>query len=83
MQAVGLDRGEPVSLTWEDSSFQDGWKYGPDRTGETVHVQSLGFVVDSTDACLTLTAAMDGSKGVLCPISIPWAAIIDFDRVSL
>jgi hypothetical protein len=84
MEPVNLNPGEFVHFSWKDSSYEPGWKYGQERSGGIVHVQSVGVVVETTDEHLTITHAVDRENGgAMCPLSVPWGVITELDRITL
>jgi len=54
-----------------------GWQYKP-NVGDTVRINTIGYVVNSKPECLTLTSSIGGG-GSLDPVSIPWKAVTSFE----
>lgn len=74
-----LKFGTEVALTWADSASEPGWNL---PTGHaTAKILTRGFVTDSDPATLTVTHSIAEDGKVLTPLSIPWAAVLDFHVV--
>ena len=81
MQARKLKFREAVRVSWVDSMSFGGWNYEPDQVGGVARIQTLGYVVNSNKDYLTMTTSIGSKGGALDPVSIPWPAIVQVDKL--
>lgn len=87
MKPQAISPRTAVKLLWEDSSHTTGWHYPDAKDGqyelafEPHAIATIGFVVVSTKAALTISDTYSDTHAILNPLTIPWGCIRSLDTL--
>lgn len=60
-----------MQIYWADSKSALGWSYDPQIKRTPGYINSLGYVVQSNNECVTITTSMDERGASMDDFSIP------------
>jgi hypothetical protein len=76
LKKTELMQGTAIILEWDDTKSRLGWSYRHNKTPHEVgHIRSIGYLVDSSKECITITNSMDAKGSSLDDLSIPVGCI--------
>lgn len=81
MRPIELPKGKAVYVRWVDSVTQTGWNYDGSGCDAPEVVESLAFVVTSSQKCLALSTSLSHRGGIVSALLIPWEAIQEITPV--
>lgn len=77
----------PVSIRWEDSTFEPGWHY-PDGNGAGYasvaapkKALTFGVIVANSATHLTIASTIAEGKSMLNPMVLPWGCILEVKKI--
>lgn len=76
MNAEFFDFGKTVKFTWEDSASNCGWRGGP-TVPDVGTIVSVGQVVGCDQNAIVITTSINDQQSCMCPLSVPWSAILE------
>lgn len=81
MQAIELDKGQPVTFKWIDSASSGGWFSTKNQAelGDASIIATRGYVVKANlkDVALVVSTSLSERGSVIDPLEIPWVAITE------
>ncbi len=75
MEIPKLVTGQVVQLSWVDSKSALGWTYNPRTKRTPGYINSIGYVVQSNDECVTITTSLDDRGASIDDFSVPVGCI--------
>jgi hypothetical protein len=79
LEALDLRPGKAVRVVWEDSASVDGWRQNPEPDVGTI--ESVGWFVNGNSEALVITTSINDQFSVICPLSIPWRAVVSCEEL--